>query len=338
MTRNVSTKPYILYHTGRGKSIILKTFRVSFGLVMEVLSYRREKEREGREMKKYTLPDREYDLEDIFSEEATEDRLQLLEDRHIIKYRTKTIKSGNILECEIYPVWNTSAQTSRARKAKESRPAQKRLNERNATKNVIRLINANFTDADIWGTFTYETKKLPATVELAQKEMSKFIRRLKYYAEKHNYPPLKYVYVTEFEDDASKGKKRVHHHIVLNFPDRDVAERLWRNGARTQTRRLQADESGYEGLARYITKDPRGTKRYICSKNLKKPQITVSDCKISRKRVKKIISGDTPAKIAFEEMYKNAYTLTSFFFKTSDIVSGAYIYAKLRLKTGRKTE
>ena len=113
----------------------------------------------------------------------------------------------------------------------------------------------NFTDNDIWGTVTYSPEKLPPSVESAQKEMAKYFRRLKYYAERHNFPPLKYVYVTEFDDDEEKGKKRVHHHFVTNFPDRDVAERLWRNGARTQTRRLQADENGYEGMARYISKD-----------------------------------------------------------------------------------
>lgn len=112
----------------------------------------------------------------------------------------------------------------------------------------------------------------PQTSEIATrraKEMSKFIRRLKYYAEKHDFPPLKYIYVTEFENDEEKGKHRVHHHVVTNFPDRDVMEDLWRNGGRNNTRRLVADDSGYEGLARYIMKDPKGAKRYVASKNLK---------------------------------------------------------------------
>ncbi len=278
-----------------------------------------------------------FDCDDLFAyTDTNEELLSNLNDKHIIHYRTKTIKSGNVLECEIYPVWNTRSSISRACKLRESRDTQKRLNQKNSIKNIIRLVNTNFTNDDIWGTFTYEPARLPNSVEAAQKEFGKFIRRLKYYAKTHNFPPLKYVYVTEFEDDEEKGKKRVHHHIVMNFPDRDVAEKLWRGGARKQTRRLQADESGYEGMVRYITKDPKGAKRYITSKNLKKPQITTADYKFTRKKVEKIIFGRVDVNKTFETMYKN-YVLIDNYYKFSDYVSGAYIYAKMALRNqGRK--
>ncbi len=279
-------------------------------------------------MAKYTLNDK-YDIDELFAyTDTNEERLAALYDKHIVKYRTKTIKSGNVLECEVYPIWDTHTSTSRAKRFRESREVQKNLNKKNAIKNLVRLINTNFTDDDIWGTFTYETKRLPASVEDAQKEMAKFIRRLKYYGDKHGYAPLKYVYVTELEDDPEKGKKRVHHHIVCNFPDRDVAERLWRNGARRQTRRLQADDDGYEGLTRYILKDPKGAKRYVTSRNLQKPQITIADCKFTRKKVNKIVSGDVDAKSVFESMYKG-YALHKTVAKTSDYCTGAYIYVKM---------
>ena len=279
-------------------------------------------------MAKYTLNEK-YDIDELFAYTNTnEERLAALYDKHIVKYRTKTIKSGNVLECEVYPIWDTHTSTSRAKRFRESREVQKNLNKKNAVKNLIRLVNTNFTDDDIWGTFTYETKRLPASVEDAQKEMSKFIRRLKYYGDKHGFAPLKYVYVTEFEDDPEKGKKRVHHHIVCNFPDRDVAERLWRNGARRQTRRLQADDDGYEGLVRYILKDPKGAKRYVTSKNLQKPQITIADCKFTRKKVNKIVSGDVDVTAVFESMYKG-YALHKSVAKTSDYCTGAYLYIKM---------
>lgn len=284
-------------------------------------------------MAKYTLDTERYDLDDIYAYTDTDDeRLQLLNDPHIVQYRTKTIKSGDVLECEIYPIWNTHKSTVRARKAKSSRETQKRLNVKNATKNLIRLINTNFTDDDIWGTVTYSPAKLPSSVEDAQKEMAKYFRRLKYYAERHNFPPLKYVYVTEFEDDDEKGKKRVHHHFVTNFPDRDVAEKLWRNGARTQTRRLQADKNGYEGMARYISKDPRGTKRYVASKNLEKPQITVADCKFTRNKVNRLVGEKLDRRTTFEKMY-SGYEMLKFNAKTSVYVSGAYIYVKMTRRT-----
>ena len=273
-----------------------------------------------------------YDIEATFPfEETTEERMQALYDKRIIKYRTKTIKSGNILECEIYPIWNTNASLSRAKKKKPSREAQKNLNDKNALKYVIRLANANFTDADIWGTFTYETKKLPKSVEESERCFSNFIRRLKYYAKKHNFPPLKYIYWTEFENDEKKGKHRVHQHVMTNFPDRDVMEKLWRGGARKQTRRLQADESGYEGLVRYVMKDPKGKKRYKCSKNLVKPTVTIADSKFTRRRVNRIIRGEENAAEIFESLYEG-YDITDYNYKTSDYVTGAYLYVKMKKK------
>lgn len=284
----------------------------------------------------YTLDPSDFDFDDIFNEEEITDeerdaRLQSLSDPHIVRYRTKTIKSGDILEVEIYPIWDTHASTTRARREKTSREAQKRLNHKNATKNLVRLINANFTDADFWGTFTYETRRLPKSLADAQKEMQKFIRWLKYYAEHHHFPPLKYVYVTEYENDEKKGKIRVHHHIVTNFQSRDVMEDLWRNGGRNQTRRLRADDSAYEGLSRYIMKNPKGAKRYVASKNLQKPQITIADHKFTRRKVNRLYSGETDARATFEKMYKG-YRMTDIYGKTSDYVSGAYLYVKMHKK------
>ena len=116
-----------------------------------------------------TLNSRYDDYDEIFAYTDTNDeRLASLDDKSIIKYRVKTIKSGKVLESEVYPIWNTHKSTSRARKIRESRDTQKRLNEKNALKRIIRLVNANFTDDDIWCTFTYETAKLPKSVEDAE--------------------------------------------------------------------------------------------------------------------------------------------------------------------------
>lgn len=276
----------------------------------------------------YTL-DKNHDIDEVFAyEDTSEERLSSLGDKNIIKYRTKTIKSGNVVECEIYPIWDNSKSLSRAPKRNKSRRAQKNLNDKNTLKYAIRLVNANFTDKDIWGTFTYDTKKLPKTIENAEKNFSNFIRRLKYYAEKHSFPPLKYVWWVEFEDNEEKGKHRVHHHIVTNFPDRDVAEKLWRNGARTQTRRLQADESGYEGMVRYCMKDPKGKKRFKTSKNLIKPTVTIADTKFTRRKVERIVRGEENAVDVFEKIYVG-YDMIHYEYKMSEFVTGTYLYVKM---------
>ncbi len=277
---------------------------------------------------------RDVNLEEIYTQEDY-DYEQQLRDRDIVHYRTKTINSGGIIEIEIYPVWKTATNSSRARRQLESRECQKKLNKINRENHVVRLINSNFTDDDIWGTFTYEVSKRPTNIEDAQREMSKFVRRLKYYAKKLGYEPLKYLYVTEVVDDPAKNKFHIHHHIVMNFPDRDLAESLWKNGARTQTKRLQADESGYEGLARYIMKDPRGTKRYVASHNLVQPQITISDYKFSRRKVAQMVTGELSPYQVFEDMHQG-YQVVDTYYRTSEYVSGAYIYAKLTPKKYRR--
>lgn len=267
-----------------------------------------------------------YDLDEVFNNgytDTNEEILALLNDKRIIKYRCKTIKSGNVLECEVYPIWNTRASLGRAKKIKESREVQKRLNQKNAVKQAIRLVNTNFTDDDIWATFTYEN--MPVSVEAAQKEMAKYLRRVRYYCQKHDLPPLKYIYTTE----RGKKSKRIHHHIVMNFRDRDLAEKFWTHGSRPQTRRLSADEDGYEGLTRYITKHPESAKCYVASKNLQKPQITIADCKFTRRKVNKLANGKVDAQAVFAAMYGKQYQLAHFVAKTSDFVTGAYIYARL---------
>ncbi len=286
-------------------------------------------------MVKYTLnPDR-YDLDEIYAyTDSNDERLQTLNDPHIIRYRTKTIKSGNVLECEVYPIWSTHTSTSRARKTRESREAQKRLNQKNTVKNLVRLVNTNFTDSDIHATFTYNNP--PSTVEEAIKTMSRYMRKLRDYCKRHGLLPLKYVFTTEY----GKKSKRIHHHVIMNFPDRDLAEQMWTHGTRSQTRRLVADEDGYEGIARYIAKNPQGAKCYCASKNLAKPQITIADCKFTRRKVNRLVSGDVQARGTFEKIY-DGYTMTRFTPKTSDFVSGAYIYVKMtrtRPKGGKKSE
>ncbi len=270
------------------------------------------------------------DLELVYDENGVIDAAYL-RDRNIIRYRTKTIKSGDILEVQSYPIWDTCSEIRKA-KANLSTSGQRKLNHRNRQSAAIRLINANFTDKDMWATLTYSDKSMPPTYDAALKEGQKFIRRLKYYAQKHNYDELKYFHSIE---QSKKG--RWHHHLVTNFRDRDVLESLWRGGARKQTRRLQEDINGYEGLARYITKEELEEKQeaaskkrhmYICSKNLVKPKVTVSDYKISRAQARKIAEGRLDPMQLFKKLYPG-YEFNTCEVKTSDYVSGCYLYVKL---------
>ena len=81
----------------------------------------------------------QYIVDDIFTEQFSleednlQERMECLRNHDISRYRVKTIKSGNILESEIYPIWDTRSKF-RKEKQNRSRIAQRNLNNKNAIK------------------------------------------------------------------------------------------------------------------------------------------------------------------------------------------------------------
>ncbi|MEK5429682.1 hypothetical protein MKY88_02355 [Lysinibacillus sp. FSL R7-0073] len=280
----------------------------------------------------------------IEKKNSQEEHIDRLRDKTLAGYRVKTIKSGEVLEVEAYPFWKIP-QGLRKKKGEESSQAQKNLNDKNTKKHVTRLINTNFRNyEDIWLTYTYPQGKMPVDFEQAKKDMTNLIRRLKNWLKKQDQYKdfdLKYIYVTEHTRDGSKV--RAHHHMVTNFPNRDVAEELWNCGGRTQSRRLQSDDFGFEGMARYITKEKgsKTMKRYTPSRNLKQPTVTVADSKLTRRRAEKIAIEEISAQELFEKLHKE-YQFKDMQVKFSDFVSGAYLYVRMKriedyTKKGRTT-
>lgn len=277
------------------------------------------------------------DYEDLFLidssayEDSIEERIERLRDKQVSKYRVKTIRSGDMLEVEAYPIWAIPVG-KREKKDAGSSKAQQNLNDKNTKKRLIRKAHVNFSANDMWATWTYADGKLPADHEQAKKDMQNFIRRLKRWLKKQkkyeNFE-LKYIYVTEF-DNAGK-KVRIHHHMITNFPNRDVAEELWNNGGIVQTRRLQPNDFGLEGLVRYITKDKskNPTKRYTVSRNLKEPKVSIADSKMTRKRAERIATEEINAQELFEKMYKG-YKFNDIEVKYSEFTSGAYLYVRMK--------
>lgn len=272
-----------------------------------------------------------YSIDNSTYEDSVEERIEKLRDKQVGKYRVKTIRSGDMLEVEAYPIW--VVPVGRGKRKGSSTKAQQNLNDKNTIKRVTRLTHANFTEEDMWATYTYSNAKLPADHEQAKKDMQNFIRRLKRWLKKqkkYSDFELKYIYVTEFSDGNGK-KTRIHHHMITNFPDRDVAEELWNGGGRKQTRRLQPDDFGLEGLVRYVLKDKKNnpTKRYTVSRNLKPPKVTIADSKMTRKRAERIAIEEICAQELFEKMYQG-YKFNDIDIKFSDFTSGAYLYVRMK--------
>ena len=247
-------------------------------------------------------------------------------------YWEKKIYSGRILEVEIYPITLQERKQSRRQKEKISEPKQKNLNDKNAKKHLIRLLNTNFSDNDLHITLTYKDDALPKDEEDAKKDVNNYLRRIKRFLKKNELPELKYIAVIEYREGKNGKKVRMHHHIVISGDvGRDNAEKLWKKG-RANADRLQADEFGYEALARYISKDPQGKKRWTQSRNLKQPTIRVSDYKYSNRKVNQLATNQGD-KTEFEKLYPG-YIYTSYEVQINEVTAGTYIYLKMRKEDG----
>lgn len=248
-------------------------------------------------------------------------------------YRTKRIVCGEYLELESFPVWVWQREATRAKRVKPTDAAQRAQNRKNAQKRLIRLMNTNFTEEDLFLTLTYNGDQ-PATMEAAKKDMQAYIRRVKRWRDKQGLPELRYIYTVECEGEGRRA--RVHHHIVMSGMDRDEAERLWGLG-RANSSRLQPDEYGLEGLARYFCKTQGtrapGERIYSCSRNLAKPHVTCSDQKLSRRAIARGVDNEAALRELIERREPD-YIVNDITIRRSDIVAGAYVSVRMRRRPG----
>lgn len=285
----------------------------------------------------------QYDHEAAYQKEtekaAEQQLLDMLKEGKRQVYATKEVRAGEQLEVEIYPEFTKKerAQIPNEAQRKKQRQAQRNLNEKNSRKQCERVINENFTDRDIWATFTYEDGQMPRSMKEAKDNMKRYIKRLNYCRKKAGLSNARYVYVTE----CSKAG-RWHHHIVMDGDmSMDAVEKLWKAGKRNQVRRLQKDENGLCGMAKYITKSPeekgrkgdtgKGMKSWTPSKNLRKPKEKVTHYKFKPKDVEKVVKDADALPEMLAKWYAvEGYTYTSGEIRYNDFNGRFYIYARMR--------
>ncbi len=277
-----------------------------------------------RKKRKYIESDYErlHDLK-LNLEDVIEHKIEI---RNKCNYVTKTVTSGPIREIEIYPVYKKN-EIPDEWKPKKSKEAQRNLNDKNARKNLIRLINTNFKNGDYLITLNYSEDNLPIDHEVAKKNMQNFIRRLNYQLKKRNLEKAKYIYITEH---SIKKKIRCHHHLIISTSlPIDEVEALWKLGRRNNMKKLNCDELGLTGIATYLTKDPAGKKRWCSSNNLKKPVVTKSNTKFSKKRVHTMTRFQHLIKT---DMEKNnpGYVLVDYEILINKFNGRPYIYTRMR--------
>lgn len=251
----------------------------------------------------------------------------------IANYAVRTIRSGDIIEMEAYPVFKRGTRSGDAVRRGGTREAQRKVNERNRRKHIVRYVNANFGQGDVVITLTYA--QAPESEARAISDMRNYIARLKrlharmvrcgQLPEGHSF---KWLYTTE---TASRDGRpvRVHHHLVLNIPDRDALEACWQHG-RANARRLQPDKFALTALALYMTKALRHSMRFSHSRNLARPQETYAQRKLSRRRALAIIQDmDAAAPEILGRLYPGCEFL-SCDIKLSEFAQGGYIHAVMR--------
>lgn len=273
-----------------------------------------------------------YDYEEAYNEQI--EKLEEAEAERIAKkskgagYRTTTTEAGKMIEVDIYPTFNVRHDMPRTKRGRESRPAQKNLNDKRARRYLNQLASANFGKGDLWGTFTYRAGEEPESIDEAEKKFGNFIRRINRRRKRAGKENIKYIYVTEWED-GEKGVRCHHHAILSGDVDRDEIEQLWYHGDRTETKRLAPDpDTHIAGLVHYITKDPKGKKRWKTSKGLKKPTITRSYSKFGKTKVRKMACDYTLLESELKKKYKNARFVDAKVYQ-NEINGGFYIYARM---------
>ncbi len=278
----------------------------------------------------------DYDYENTFDSPLSildEERIKkMLNDGKLNSiYCTKTIQSGNQFEVEIYPEF-TKKQAKHSKLKKKNNKAQKKLNDKNARKRLERLINSNFEDGDYWITLTYDDKHLPDSIDEAVKNMRNYLRKINYRRKKLGLKNAKYIYITEY---SSEKNIRCHHHLILEKGlSMDIIESCWIYGKRNNVRKVDPDENGLTGLAKYLTKDPKGKKRWCSSRGLKKPKERKSYTVFPFSKIRKMIIDNNSIEHYMQLKYKNK-NYVSCDVRFNEYNGKFYIYVRMNERCNR---
>lgn len=194
-------------------------------------------------------------------------------------YRSLEHYCGEFLEVDGFPVWPKVYVRSRKRRAKcqPSSEAQEKYNAKCAERKLVRLIHANFTDADYSVGLDYRDECLPDTDEQIKRDAQNFLARLRRLYGKYGVE-LRYICV------SAHGKRggRPHHHLIISggVPVEEIKAK-WKKGRR-HCEELQFDQDGVADLADYIIRQAEvWSKRWCASKNLRHPEPEQNDCKLT---------------------------------------------------------
>ena len=248
--------------------------------------------------------------------------------------RERVYVTGPRMEVQVYPVFQPPGV--RRRRARESSELQKRINERNSISMLTRIAYLNFTEKDLALHLTY--RENPGSIEEAERLLNNFIKKVRRRYRKLGVE-MKFIKRTE----RGKTGGHIHHHLfITGGMDRDELEDLWPHG-RCNSRRLQFEGDGIDGLAAYIAGSGKNGKngkplrdtyrRWSCSRNCLRPEPEITDGRLDLDSAEEL--GEAAAQglgyNIFEQLYPG-WECVSCEGIRNETNRGWYTYAVLRRK------
>ena len=191
-------------------------------------------------------------------------------------YYKKIVECNNMtFEYKYFAVRNRGKKIKgREANSSASTDGQKKINKKISAQKRLWTACCNFEKNDYWITLTYRAGERPKDIDTGHKNLQKLIRKIRDYYKRQDVQ-VRYMGKTE------QGKRGgVHHHVLIeNLPGIiDFILEKWAYGG-INAKKLYS-ENVYQ-LASYFAKDDSAAEqtKYITSRKLRKPKITVEHTK-----------------------------------------------------------
>lgn len=281
-------------------------------------------------------------------------------------YRTKVTRAGDFLYISCYPLITAVAREDqetrigelddvlKERKNIKLRTRWNRYNNARRVTEFEQLVHANFVPGDLHVSCTYafddwDKGGPPEGIsrQRAKADVHNYLRRVKRLLKRNDVDmsEFRWICVTVTKEGVYEAAKerpdRHHHHLLMHgVPEslRNEVERLWGMGYCNADRIQDDKNTGIARMAGYVARqegsangERSGERSYTCSRNIIRPTVTVSDAKVSIRRVCQIAADvRVNGKEILEKIWKGYRVSEEPVVRTSDFVAGAYIWARLR--------
>lgn len=272
--------------------------------------------------------------------------------------RTATWRAGDMLEIACYPITRISTEAKREMKRRKTSPAMMKINARNQERHTMRLIEANFsTEACVvTGTYRYpdngdygmcdlkelagiyHDRALPWEMERVRMDVRNWLAKLRRRVVKLGGTNRDFRWIVRIEEGkeppAPGIPAKFHFHAIVEGPglDSETVKAIWeeKHGwARVDG--LSKKDGKTAGLANYFCKQRSGGRWMSHSRNLKIVLPTISDRKMSRRRLARVAADIMrDGKAILEKLYPGYKLAEEPIVHYSDFVAGAYVYARMR--------